>query len=129
MIFPGSISDETIRSLFKKPVTTHYPFTPPHRIDKYRGQIKFNPALCSGCKLCMKDCPSNAIEIRKVGDKKFAADIDCAKCIYCAQCVDTCPKGALESTGNFELAELKAENLKTTYEPKLEEAPRQPDQG
>jgi formate hydrogenlyase subunit 6/NADH:ubiquinone oxidoreductase subunit I len=129
MIFPGSISDEAIKSLFKKPATTQYPFTPPRRIENYRGRIVFDPANCSGCRLCMKDCPSNAIEIKKVAEKKFCAEIDGAKCIYCAQCVDTCPKGALESTGNFELAELHVENLKMTYGPKLEDVPARPDQG
>ncbi|MHB9020155.1 MAG: 4Fe-4S dicluster domain-containing protein, partial [Minisyncoccota bacterium] len=67
---------------------------------------------CIGCKICMKDCPSNAITINKVGDKQFEAVIDLDKCVYCAQCVDSCPKKALESTKEFELAQLDKNKLK-----------------
>ena len=57
--------------------------------------------------MCMRDCPSAAITIKPVGEKKFVAEIDLAKCLYCAQCVDTCPKKALEATPDFELAQLE----------------------
>ena len=72
----------------------------------------------------MRDCPTGAIAIRKVGDKQFEADIDLAKCIYCAQCVDSCPKKALEATEEFELAQLERAKLRETYvaEPKGEPA-------
>ena len=63
----------------------------------------------------MKDCPSDAITITKVGEKKFQAEIDISKCIYCAQCVDSCPKKALEATGEFELAQTDHGKLKVVY--------------
>lgn len=63
----------------------------------------------------MKDCPSNAIAINKVGDKRFEAEFRLDRCIYCAQCVDTCPKKALETTPEFELARLKHDQLTVVF--------------
>jgi len=54
--------------------------------------------------------------------KKFQAEIDLAKCIYCAQCVDSCPKDALESTPEFELAQLDHAKLKVTFGADTEDA-------
>lgn len=65
--------------------------------------------------LCMRDCPSDAITIKKIGEKKFQAEINLARCIYCAQCVDSCPKKALETTKEFELAKFNREKLKVIF--------------
>lgn len=115
MTHPGAMIRQLLASIFKKPATTHYPFTKAEVPDRYRGKIIFKPELCIGCKICMRDCPSNAITITKVGEKQFQCEIDLAKCIYCAQCVDSCPKKALESTKDFELASLDHKKLKVTY--------------
>jgi formate hydrogenlyase subunit 6/NADH:ubiquinone oxidoreductase subunit I len=63
----------------------------------------------------MRDCPSWAIVISKVGEKKFQATIDFSKCVYCAQCVEVCPKKALETTRNVELAQLDSKKLKVVF--------------
>jgi formate hydrogenlyase subunit 6/NADH:ubiquinone oxidoreductase subunit I len=120
MIRPGAMIRQVLSSIFKAPATIRYPFVKSEMPDKFRGKIKFRPELCIGCRICMKDCPSNAITITKVGDKEFQCEIDLAKCIYCAQCVDSCPKKALEATKEFELAVLDAKKLKAVYsaEPK-----------
>jgi formate hydrogenlyase subunit 6/NADH:ubiquinone oxidoreductase subunit I len=115
MIRPGRMMKQVLQSLFKKPATIAYPFVKLEMPDKFRGKLKFYPEKCICCKLCMRDCPSNAIVIKKVGEKRFEAEIDLAKCVYCAQCVDSCPKGALESTKNFELANLKSDKLKVVF--------------
>ena len=114
MIRPGKMLKQVISSLFKKPATMLYPFQKTPMPDKFRGKLIFHPEKCIGCKLCMKDCPSNAINIKKVGEKSFVAEIDLAKCIYCAQCVDSCMKKALEASKEFELAALDRGKLKVT---------------
>jgi formate hydrogenlyase subunit 6/NADH:ubiquinone oxidoreductase subunit I len=115
MIKPGKMVRQVLQSLFKRPATTLYPFVKTDMPDKFRGRLKYYPQRCIGCMMCMKDCPTGAIVIKKVGDKKFIAEIDLAKCIYCGQCVDSCPKEALESTKEFELAKSDREKLKVVY--------------
>ena len=119
---PGKMMKAVLGSIFKKPATTRYPFVKLLMPDKFRGKLKFYPERCIGCKMCMRDCPSNAINIKKVGDK-FECEIDLGKCIYCAQCVDSCPKKALESTKDFELASIDRNKLKVTLGGKPEEGP------
>ncbi|MFA5118956.1 MAG: 4Fe-4S binding protein [Candidatus Omnitrophota bacterium] len=112
---PGKILREALRYLVRKPVTINYPHQKHEMAEGFRGRLHFTAELCIGCKMCMRDCPSGAIVINKIEDKKFEARIDMGKCIYCAQCVDSCPKKALEYTGHFELAQLKRDKLKVTF--------------
>jgi len=118
---PGKMIKQVLQSIFKKPATTRYPFVKEVMPKSFRGKLKFYPEKCIGCKLCMKDCPSNAIAIIKTPEGKFECEIDLAKCIYCAQCVDSCPKKALEATNEFELANLDRDKLKVVFRAKPDE--------
>lgn len=112
---PGRMWKEVLGSLFKKVATNLYPHQKLEMAEKMRGKLKFNASACIGCKLCMRDCPSGAIVIKKVGEKQFEAELNLGKCIYCAQCVDSCLKKALEFTDNIELAQLDAKKLKVVF--------------
>ena len=120
----GKMVMEVLRTFLKKPVTVLYPAEKLEMPDKFRGKLKFYPEKCIGCLLCMKDCPTNAIRIKKLPDGKFEADIDLDKCIYCAQCVDSCPKKALEATKEVELAQLDSNKLKVILNAGPEEKPQ-----
>ncbi len=76
----------------------HPPITTP---PKFRGKISYNHDLCIGCKLCMKVCPTNAIEflpdIKKIR-------IYVTQCVFCSQCNDICPKNCLSMSDEFLLA-------------------------
>jgi formate hydrogenlyase subunit 6/NADH:ubiquinone oxidoreductase subunit I len=116
MFRPGKMIREVLGSVFKKAATTTYPFGKKTEMPKnFRGELRFYPEKCICCKLCMRDCPTGAITIRKVSEGKIEAEIDLAKCIYCGQCVDVCPKKALESTPAFELAQVDHGKLKVVF--------------
>lgn len=108
---------EVLRHLTRTPATIAYPAVPAVSPPGFRGKIAFLPERCTGCKLCEKDCPSGAIAVAKVGEKRFAAAFQLDRCIYCAQCVDSCNRDALVSTTEFELAALDRAALRATYEP------------
>ena len=111
---PAKMLSLVFGSAFKKPATVHYPFVPTKIYDGFRGKLKFDQPKCIGCKICMRDCPSFAIEIFKISEteKIFKATVRLDRCVYCGQCVDSCPKDALEMTTNFELAHFNRESLK-----------------
>jgi len=115
MARPAKMLRELLRSLTKKPATVKYPAEGKEMPKGFRGKLKFYPEKCIGCKLCMRDCPTGAIEIRKINEKEFEAVIDLGKCIYCAQCVDTCLKKALEVTPEYTLAQLDNTKLKVIF--------------
>ena len=88
----GTMLKDIVESFFKNPATQMYPeekIPPPQR---YRGELFFDPKLCTGCCLCTKDCPSKAIElvILDRAAKRFVLKYHRDRCVYCGQCVVNC---------------------------------------
>ena len=111
----GKIMPFTLRHLLRKPATIAYPANRENLgLDGLRGALAYDADKCIGCNACMRDCPSNAIQIEKVADKQYKATYHLDRCLFCAQCVDVCPKDALVCTPNFELAGFSREAM--TYE-------------
>jgi formate hydrogenlyase subunit 6/NADH:ubiquinone oxidoreductase subunit I len=109
---PGKILREVLNAVWRKPATLNYPLHKAPMCEGFRGKIRHAAKNCIGCRMCMRDCPAFAIEIKPAGEKKFIAEIDYSKCICCCQCVDGCPRKALEVGPEFELAQLEASKLK-----------------
>jgi ech hydrogenase subunit F len=57
----GAMLSDVLGSFFKKNATRLYPFEKRPAPNRLRGKLFWDPAKCTGCQLCIKDCPSNAI--------------------------------------------------------------------
>jgi formate hydrogenlyase subunit 6/NADH:ubiquinone oxidoreductase subunit I len=114
----GVMLSDLVQSLFKKPVTEMYPTERREPSNHLRAQLLWNPAKCTGCNLCVKDCPANAIELITLDkkNKRFVMRYHADRCIFCAQCVQTCRFSCLEmSQTQWELAALHKEPFTIYY--------------
>jgi NAD(P)H-quinone oxidoreductase subunit I len=114
----GAMISDIIESVFKKPVTERYPFERKEAPAQLRGKLLWHRESCTGCGLCAKDCPANAIEVivldRKA--KQFVFNYYVDRCLFCAQCVHSCRQGSLEMQPNlWELAELDRDHYLLHY--------------
>jgi formate hydrogenlyase subunit 6/NADH:ubiquinone oxidoreductase subunit I len=119
-----SMLPQVFAQMFKKPFTNKFPakYTPPSTTkfleaigagkaklispietpEGFRGKIQFDKDKCIGCNLCIKVCPSGAIE-SKPKEKKIK--IYLARCTFCSQCNDVCPVNCLSMSNEFLLAD------------------------
>jgi len=63
--------------------------------------------MCTGCSLCVKECPVDAIALNVDG----LAELDEAECIRCGRCHDVCPQDAVRHDGE-RIPQEVAENLR-----------------
>ena len=89
---------DLLKSLFSKPATEPFPNSEQRAPERLRGKLHWNPEGCTGCHLCVKDCPSNALKLFVIDkDKKeFVLRYDVGRCTFCAQCVENCRFNCLE---------------------------------
>ncbi len=89
-------------ALWHKAATQTYPDPAPASPERLRGKMYWDEAVCTGCQLCVKDCPTHALHLSTLdGDKKhFVMDYDMNKCIYCAQCLQNCRVGGIRMASN-----------------------------
>ena len=82
------ISNTITRSLFGKPATLMYPQRPRVYSEATRGRVENEIEKCIFCRLCEKNCPTDAIGVSK---EKKEWQIDSLKCCTCRRCVEVCP--------------------------------------
>jgi formate hydrogenlyase subunit 6/NADH:ubiquinone oxidoreductase subunit I len=114
----GVMLSDVLRSLFKKPVTRLYPFEKTAAPDRLRGKLYWEPSRCTGCMLCCKDCPSNALELTTIdrAAKRFVMRYHVDRCTFCAQCVQDCKFKCMGmSNEQWELASLKKEEFEVYF--------------
>lgn len=89
---------DLFKSLLSKPATEPFPNSEQSAPERLRGKLHWNPDGCTGCQLCVKDCPSNALNLFVIDkDKKeFVMRYDVGQCTFCAQCVEHCRFNCLE---------------------------------
>lgn len=88
----GTMLSDILSSLVHKPATTQYPQGTTEVPIRTRGKVVYTADTCTGCRLCVRDCPANAIDIiildRK--EKRFVMHYHVDRCIFCTQCVESC---------------------------------------
>lgn len=113
----GMLND-LLRSMFIRPVTECYPAERRPTTDSFRGMLHWDPEACTGCALCVKDCPAEAIELITIDKttKRFVLCFHTDRCTFCGQCAYNCRFDCihLENEG-WELAELGRENFTVYY--------------
>ncbi len=106
----GSMFGDAIHSLVRKPVTEKYPFERLHPgPERLRGALTFQTGKCSGCAICVKDCPAKALDLITLDKKakKFVVVYHVDRCTFCAQCVRSCNYKCFSmSNDQWELAAL-----------------------
>jgi formate hydrogenlyase subunit 6/NADH:ubiquinone oxidoreductase subunit I len=114
----GRLLRDMMRALFHRPVTRRYPLERRPAPERLRGALQFDPARCTGCCLCEKDCPAQALELVMVdrAAKRFVLRYHIDRCTFCAQCVQTCRFGCLRmSNEQWELAAAHKEPFDVYY--------------
>lgn len=113
-----SMIGDLLKSLFQKPVTQQYPFERLPAPERFRGNLHWEPEKCTGCMLCIKDCPANAIELIVIDkiNKRFVMRYHQDRCIYCEQCVVSCRFKCLNlSNQEWEQAVTQRKPLEVFY--------------
>ncbi len=120
-----SMLPQVFTQMFKKPWTNKFPakYTPKNTTqfladvgagkakiippiktpEGFRGKIVYDKEKCIGCKLCIKVCPTNAIEFK---EKEKKIKIYLSRCCFCSQCNDVCPVKCLSMSDEFLLADV-----------------------
>ena len=114
------ILKQAITALIKGPYTTRFPKQPHVPFQRFRGRPEFHEEDCIGCGACVEVCPSGALSLRDVGDKRIL-EVRWDICIFCGQCQANCltEKGIMLSH-EFDFATTeKRQDLKQEIDKKL----------
>ena len=115
----GSMLSDIMRSLVRRPFTERYPFVTRPSPERTRGRLEWDAGKCTGCMLCAKDCPADAIRVTVVdrAARKFTFAYRTDRCIYCSQCVVSCKPGALSmSSERWHLSSTSKEAFSVLYD-------------
>ena len=112
----------TLRWLFRKPVTVHYPKQHLPVQERYMGfpallwDTTAGEPFCTGCMVCVRECPTLCMAAEMHDNPKFAEgashrrkiistfEINLNRCILCGICVDVCAFDAIEMSHEHELS-------------------------
>ena len=103
----------TLKNLFRKPVTVHYPDIQRQYPSRYRGLLALTydketgEENCIGCRLCEYVCPPAVIKVEmlKAEKRNFAKTftLELYACEFCELCVQVCPTDAIVMMKSFDM--------------------------
>lgn len=65
----------------------------------FRGMIRQDPALCTGCRDCEYVCAPKAIGFDETKSDVLSWEFFAGQCSYCGLCEQYCPTGAITNSG------------------------------
>jgi len=117
----GRAMSVTLRNLFRKPVTVHYPDVQRPYPDRFRGILALayekdtGEEACIGCRLCEYICPPQVIKVEmlKTAKRNYAKTftLELYACEFCELCVQVCPTDAIIMMKSFDLAAADRRDL------------------
>lgn len=114
----GTMFSDITSAFFHKSATVKYPAECCELPVRTRGKVVYSADTCTGCRLCVRDCPANAIDIIVIDrkEKRFVMDYQIENCIFCGQCVESCRFDCIDLAGTeWELASTKRDDFKILY--------------
>jgi formate hydrogenlyase subunit 6/NADH:ubiquinone oxidoreductase subunit I len=93
--------------------TMRFPLRP-EVTGHYRGLVRFDPTLCSGCAICKMRCTARAIDF-KAGKGEFTWSYEPGQCTFCGRCVEGCKDHALSQDSECPPIYLTVGELKKSY--------------
>jgi NADH-quinone oxidoreductase subunit I len=111
----------TLQHALEADMTIQYPEEMPFLQERYRGSLVYQFEKCIACGLCITACPNRALALetfKEEGAKKkkvLRYTIERQYCMWCNLCVEICPTSTLYFSHNFELAQLRREDIKVVY--------------
>jgi formate hydrogenlyase subunit 6/NADH:ubiquinone oxidoreductase subunit I len=93
---------ELLRTASRKASTTRYPYEGAKVVEGLRARLLCDHGLCIWCGLCVRNCPSKALDISSKPERQLLWHM--GRCLLCGLCADVCPVDALGFNQDFELA-------------------------
>lgn len=113
----GMLAD-LLDSAFRRPATEQYPVERRPTSEHFRGLLHWNPEGCTGCALCVKDCPAEAIELITIdkANKRFVLRFHADRCTFCGQCAYNCRFDCISlANDEWELAAVERDGFTIVY--------------
>jgi formate hydrogenlyase subunit 6/NADH:ubiquinone oxidoreductase subunit I len=93
--------------------TMRFP-TRPSVSEGFRGLVRFDPELCTGCAICKMRCTSRAISFTSAKGA-FTWSYEPGQCTFCGRCVEGCKTHALSQDAECPPIYLTIGELKSSY--------------